>query len=54
MSEVYNSDGVPLKQEEAVDSMILYWKEICQKWNNDMKMVWTLKEKDGTLNIVWK
>ena len=22
-SEVYNSDGVPLKQEEAVDSMIL-------------------------------
>ena len=46
-SEVYNSDGIPLKQEEAVDSMILYWKEIYQKWNNDMKMVWTLKEKDS-------
>ena len=45
-SEVYNSDGVPLKQEEAMDSMILYWKEIYQKRNNDMKMVWTLKKKD--------
>ena len=33
---MYNSDGVPLKQEEAVDSMILYWKEINQKRNNDM------------------
>ena len=27
--------------------MILYWKEIYQKRKNDMKMVWTLKEKDG-------
>ena len=44
---MYYSDGVPLKQEEAVDSMILYWKEIYQKQNNDMKIVWTLKEKDG-------
>ena len=46
-SEVYNSDGVPLKQEEAVDSMILYWKEIYQKRNNDMKLVWILKEIDS-------
>ena len=46
-SEVYNSDDIPLKQEEAVDSIILYWKEIYQKQNNDMKMVWTLKEKNS-------
>ena len=46
-SEVYDSDGIPLKQEEAVDSMILYRKEIYQKQNNDMKMVWTLKEKNS-------
>ena len=36
-----------MKQEEAVESMILYWKEIYQKRNNDMKMVWTLKENDN-------
>ena len=46
-NEVYNTDDVPLKQEEVVDSMILYWREIYQKRNNDMKRVWSLKEKEG-------
>ena len=46
-SEMYNIDGVPLKQEEAVDLIIQYWKEIYQKWNNDMKLVWILKEKNS-------
>ena len=30
-----------------MESMILYWKKIYQKWNNERKMVWTLKEKDS-------
>ena len=41
--EAYNTDGVPLKQKEAVDSMILHWKEIYQKLNNDMNLEWILK-----------
>ena len=51
---MYNSDGIPLKLEDVVDSMMAYWKRIFQKLNHDMKQKWILKEKDNYINKIRK